>query len=341
MADLVLLLTAGPAADLHDTGRGHPERRERIQAVESGIAEAGLAEAVSRRDGRHATPEELLRVHHPEMLARTEQFVARGGGDIDADTHVSSGSWEAALMAAGSGLAAIEMLDRGEGRSAFVSVRPPGHHATVDTAMGFCLINNVAVAAAALAARGERVAIVDWDVHHGNGTQEIFWDDPRVLYISTHQWPCYPGTGRPGEVGGPNAVGTTVNVPLPPGATGDSARAALADVAEPVLAAFDPTWILVSAGFDAHRDDPLASLEWSAGDFTDLATTVAGWAPGPGRLVAFLEGGYDEGALARSAAATIAALAGVAYRPEAPTSGGPGLEMVEAVAALRRRAVGD
>jgi acetoin utilization deacetylase AcuC-like enzyme len=205
--------------------------------------------------------------------------------------------------------------------------------------MGFCLINNVAVSAAALAARGERVLVVDWDVHHGNGTQDIFWDDPRVMYVSTHEWPAYPGTGRPQETGGPGAPGLNINVPLPPGATGDVARRALDEVVQPAVAKFAPTWILLSAGFDAHRADPLAGLAWSAGDYADLTATVSGWAPSQGRLIAFLEGGYDLDALAASSAATLSALAGGEYRPEPPTSGGPGGEVVAAVAEVRRRSL--
>jgi acetoin utilization deacetylase AcuC-like enzyme len=333
----VVLISSGSAADGHRTGSWHPERPDRIQAVERGVEEAGLGQAVVRRPGRPAARNDLLRVHHAHYLDAIKEFIDAGGGDLDPDTPVSEGSWDAALVAAGSGLVAIDLLDEGQATSAFVAVRPPGHHATPTTAMGFCLFNNVAVSAARLAERGERVLIVDWDVHHGNGTQEIFWDDPRVMYFSTHQWPSYPGTGRPEERGGSAAPGLTVNVPLPSGATGDVARLALDEVAGPVVEAFAPTWVLVSAGFDAHRDDPLASLEWTAGDYADLTATVAAWAAGPGRLIVFLEGGYDLGALGRSAAATVSAMAGVSYRPEPASSGGPGRELVEGLAALRRR----
>ena len=331
-----VLVGSVTAVDRHDTGHGHPERPARLNAVEQGINDAGLSEAVGRLKGKQASLADLSRVHHERYLDAMAQLSAAGGGDIDPDTPVSSGSWETAVWAAGSGLDAVDALQRGEGDAAFVAVRPPGHHAGTTRAMGFCLLNNIAVAAAALADRGQRVLIVDWDVHHGNGTQEIFWNDPRVLYVSTHQWPAYPGTGRATETGGAGAPGLTINVPLPPGATGDAALAAIDEIVAPRVDEFDPTWVLISAGFDAHRDDPLADLALSAGDFADLTGRVAGFAPSAGRVVAFLEGGYDLQALARSAGATISVLAGERWRPEPATNGGPGRS--EVADAARRRA---
>jgi acetoin utilization deacetylase AcuC-like enzyme len=196
--------------------------------------------------------------------------------------------------------------------------------------MGFCLVNNVAVVAAALAERGERVLVLDWDVHHGNGTQDIFWDDARVLYVSTHQWPLYPGTGSVRETGGPAAAGLTVNIPLPAGTAGDTVRQALDEVVAPAVERFRPTWVLVSAGFDAHRADPLAELRLTAGDFADLARRARSFAPGPGRLALLLEGGYDLTALRRSVGASLAAVLDRDYRPEPASTGGPGAEAVEA-----------
>jgi acetoin utilization deacetylase AcuC-like enzyme len=235
------------------------------------------------------------------------------------------------VLAAGAGLTAVEHLDRGDADAAFLAVRPPGHHARPTTAMGFCLLNNVAVTAAALADRGERVLIVDWDAHHGNGTQDAFWDDDRVVYVSMHEYGrgFYPGTGGPDE----NSA-ATVNLPFPRGTTGDAYRAALESVVEPLAERFAPTWVLLSAGFDGHRADPLTDLGLSAGDYADLTERVVSLAP-PGRRVVFLEGGYDLDALAMSAGACVAALAGERVLPERPTGEGPGREVVEQVRRLR------
>lgn len=314
---------------------GHPECPARLEAVLQGIRDAGVGEALVPVAPRRATREELERVHIPAYLDAVEKFCARGGGWLDGDTAATEGSWDAAVLAAGAGLDAVERLDRGEADAAFIAVRPPGHHALRGRPMGFCLINNVAVTAAALAARGERVLIVDWDAHHGNGTQAIFYEDSRVLYISMHQFPFYPGTGAVEETGEGAGAGYTINFPFPAGTTGDAYLAAIDTVVVPAVSWFRPTWVVASAGFDAHRDDPLTSLGLTSGDYALIAERVMGLVPAGHRL-AVLEGGYDLDALAKSAGVCVARMAGVASAPaaEAPTSGGPGGSVVEAAAAL-------
>ena len=328
----MLLSTAAAYFD-HDAGRGHPERPARLEAVLAGADDAGLDEAIVRVEPRPATREELAAVHPPAYLDALERFCAAGGGDLDADTAVVPASWAAAVLAAGAGIDATERLRAGEGDAAFCAVRPPGHHATPTRAMGFCLLNSAAVTAGVLASQGERVVIVDWDAHHGNGTQDAFWADGRVLYVSLHEYPLYPGTGRLLDRGEGDGLGTTLNLPLPAGATGDVYLAALDEVVAPVVERFAPTWLLVSAGFDAHRADPLTGLALSSGDFADLTRRVLAFAPA-GRRVLFLEGGYDLQALRDSTAACLAGLVGIDLRPERASSGGPGRDVVHAAAEL-------
>ena len=328
---MAVLLVTHPQFLEHDTGPHHPERPARLEAVLAGVRRAGVDEAVVPIKPRPATEAELNAVHPGQFTAALEHFCATGGGHLDADTVVGIESWQAAVLAAGAGPTAIARLDQGEADAAFCAVRPPGHHARPSTAMGFCLLNNVAVAAAALRDRGERVLIVDWDAHHGNGTQDAFWDDDRVAYVSMHQYGAmfYPGTGGPGE-----NTATTVNLPFPRGTTGDAYRAALAEIVAPLASSFDPTWVIVSAGFDGHRQDPLAELGLSAGDFADLTERVVALVPAGRRLV-FLEGGYDLEALSASAGACVAALAGERVVPEQPTGAGPGLDTVASIRRLR------
>jgi acetoin utilization deacetylase AcuC-like enzyme len=317
----------------HDTGPGHPERPARLRAVDDGIDAAGLREAVLAVVPVAAGCDDIARVH-PEAYQRAlAEFCAAGGGYLDGDTHAGSESWEAARLAAGAGLEVIRRLDAGHGDVGFCALRPPGHHALASRAMGFCLLNNVAVAAAGLADRGERVAIIDYDAHHGNGTQDSFWNDPRVFYVSMHQWPMYPGTGRVDEVGAGDGRGTTLNLPFPAGTTGDVYRRSVDDVVLPVLERWGPTWLLISAGFDGHRHDPLCGLGLTSGDYADLTRGLVELVPA-GRRLLFLEGGYDLRALTTSTGAVLSALIDDgAYRPEAPSGGGPGDEV--SVAALK------
>ncbi len=324
----VLLVTDERFLD-HVAGRLHPERPARLTAVLEGIDAAGLGDALVRRPPLPVADVDLFRIHPADHVGSLVELDAAGGGRLDPDTVMGPGSWRAARLAAGAGLVAIDGLRNGDAEVAFCAVRPPGHHATPTRTMGFCLLNNVAVAAAALADAGERVAIVDVDAHHGNGTQEVFVADGRVLFVSCHQWPLYPGTGAADEVGIGDGVGTTINVPLPAGSAGDTYRYAMDVLVVPALERFAPDWILVSAGFDAHRADPLTDLGLSAGDYADLMGRLTGLVP-TGRLIAFLEGGYNLGALADSAGAFVAAALGIRYAPEATTGDGPGRDVVDA-----------
>ena len=323
-----MLLATHPAFAEHLATLRHPERPARLEAVLAGVRDSPVSDAVVPFSPAAATRQDLERVHPAALLDELHEFCAAGGGRIDADTAATQQSWDAAVYAAGAGIDTVGRLERGEADAAFLAVRPPGHHALPARPMGFCLLNNIAVTAAYLADRGERVMIVDWDAHHGNGTQDIFYGDGRVFYVSLHQWPLYPGTGRLDERGAGAGAGSTLNLPMPVGADGDAYRAALDDVVTPAAEAFNPTWVLISAGFDAHRADPLTDLNLSAGDYVDLTARVAALAP-RGRRIAFLEGGYDLDALRMGAGATVAALAGETWRPEPVSTGGVGNEIVE------------
>ncbi|MDQ6840343.1 MAG: histone deacetylase, partial [Actinomycetota bacterium] len=304
-----------------------------LVAVSAGLERAGLGDALVRVAPGPAGRADLERVHRPAYLDAIERFCAAGGGGIDADTVVVEQSWRAALVGAGAGLDAVDRLRRGEGDAAFIAMRPPGHHATPTRAMGFCLINNVAVTAAALADGGERVLIVDIDAHHGNGTQEAFYGDDRVTYVSLHQWPFYPGTGRLDEIGVGAGTGATINLPMPAGATGDVYLQAFDEVIVPVAERVKPTWVIISAGFDAHRSDPLTDMGLSSGDYADLVSRIAGLVP-PERRLVVLEGGYDLEALADCTAACLTSLAGEPRHPEPVTNGGPGRNAVDDARAL-------
>jgi acetoin utilization deacetylase AcuC-like enzyme len=288
---------------------GHPERVERLRAVLAALEAEAFANLV-RVEAPLAADAEILRAHPAEHLAALAA-AAPGAGMValDADTSLSPGTLAAARRAAGALVAGVDMVMAGEVRNAFCAVRPPGHHAETATAMGFCYFGNVVIGARhALEAHGlERVAIVDFDVHHGNGTQDLVWEDRRVCFASTHQMPLYPGTGVPEETG---AFGQIVNVPLPPGAGGGVFRAGMLGKVLPAVEAHRPEMILISAGFDAHARDPLANLQLAEEDFAwatericELANRVCG-----GRIVSTLEGGYDLSALAASVAAHVRVL---------------------------------
>lgn len=291
-----LLLYTHPACWEHDTGGWHPERAARLDAAIEGAHRSSLE--VEDREAPEAPLEALYLVHRPAHVEHIREFSLAGGGPLDPDTVASPGSWAAALRSAGAGLAAVEALERGEGDAAFLAVRPPGHHATRDRAMGFCLFNNIGVTAATLAQKGRRVAIVDWDVHHGNASQEMFYGRRDVLYISTHEFPFYPGTGWIDESGKDDGEGFNINVPLPAGTAGEVYEEAWVRLVIPVLQQMSPDWILVSAGFDGHADDPLANICLREPDYGRMACRLARLAPS--RLVFFLEGGYDLDAISSS-----------------------------------------
>jgi acetoin utilization deacetylase AcuC-like enzyme len=328
-----------PVFGEHDAGPGHPERPERLEAVRRGLRESGLVEALDRVNPREATRAELLRVHSPGHVDR----VAAAEGKclrFDADTATGPRSYAAAVRAAGAVVDAVVKVLDGAIDRAFCNVRPPGHHATPDRVMGFCLFNNVALGAAAALARGlKRVAVIDFDVHHGNGTQEAFYRDPRVLYVSSHQYPFYPGTGDLDEVGEGEGRGFTVNLPMPAGMGDGDYRRAYREIVEPIGRAFDPELLLVSVGFDPHRDDPIGGMALSPSGFAELMDVCLAVASGSarGRLVAVLEGGYDLEGIAESAAAIVGRMLGrPATAVDAATR--PGLErLLDAYREVHRR----
>lgn len=288
----------------HAVPPGHPERPERIHAlIGSGASLVGQG-AIRAGAGRKASRDELLLVHTPAHIDRIAATAGHSHTLLDGDTPTSERSYETALLAAGGVLDVVDRVMGGDAGRGLALVRPPGHHAESDRAMGFCLFNNVAVAARYLVEHHglERVLIVDWDVHHGNGTQQIFYDDDRVLFASLHQYPLYPGTGAAEETGTGRGTGYTVNVPVPPGAGNAEYLSAVRTVVTPIADRFRPQFVLVSAGFDAHRDDPLAGMRVTESGFASMTVLLLGIASrhANGRAVAVLEGGYHLDALARS-----------------------------------------
>ncbi len=297
----------------HDTG-SHPESPERIGAIARALRGAGMFDDRLVLTPEPAPLETILAVHSSEIIDLVRRAAYQGGAWLDPDTFVSPRSYEVALLAAGGACRAVDAVMRGEAPRAFALVRPPGHHAEPDRAMGFCLFNNIAVAAEhALNAHGlERVAIVDWDVHHGNGTQAAFWRSPQVLFISLHQYPFYPGTGSSAERGVGAGEGYTLNIPLPAGSDDSVYWAMFEERVVPALNAFAPQLILVSAGYDPHVDDPLAMMRVSTAGFGEFVRTLRAAAEHlcEGRLVLVLEGGYNLSALGEGVVETIRALDG-------------------------------
>jgi len=306
-------LVADPAVLAHDTGRGHPEQPARYSAVMDRLHFTGLFDYLTHIHPQLATVEQLALVHSPKYIALAEREVKQLHGQLSTgDTTISPGSFDAALRAAGCALAATDAVMHGRVNNAFCVVRPPGHHASQERGMGFCLFNNVAVAARyAQKQYGiHQVAVVDWDVHHGNGTQDIFYEDPSVLFFSTHQHPWYPGTGAAGETGAGAGVGTTINCPFPAGAGRREILGAFEQVLLPKLREFKPELILISAGFDSRVNDPLGHFLLTDEDFIDLTRLLIAAADqyAAGRVVSVLEGGYNLSGLASAASAHIRAL---------------------------------
>jgi len=316
----------------HDPGPGHVESPARLDAIMGELGRAPV-EGLTIETPRPATDAEIEAVHLPGYRGRLAALAGEYTS-LDPDTGMSPGSWDAAVLAAGAAVAAVEAVMKGRAQNAFALARPPGHHARPGAAMGFCLLNNAAIAAeAALRGGARRVMILDWDVHHGNGTQEIFAARDDVLYMSVHQFPFYPGTGAAHEVGVGGGVGATVNCPLPGGQTDADYGAVFHDLFLPMGRAFAPDLILVSAGYDAHAHDPLGEMEVTERGFaamasalSELAATTCG-----GKMALLLEGGYDLGALAASVRASLEVLAG--RREDFPRGVGP--ETVDAIAAAR------
>ena len=297
----------------HDMGAGHPESPQRLRAIMQRLEQSGVAAASARIEPRKAEDEWVTLVHQPKYVAfLNQQAPAQGRLSLDADTSMSPGSLAAAYLAAGGALAGVDAIMAGRAQHVFCAVRPPGHHAEADRAMGFCFFNNVAIAARYVQKRYglRRVLIVDWDVHHGNGTQHSFDEDPSVLFFSTHQYPHYPGTGRATERGSGAAEGLTINVPMEAGEGDDEYRTVFQKVLVPAADAFKPELVIISAGFDAHRDDPLASMGLTETGYADLTAIVAGIAVRHcrGRLLSSLEGGYNLKALSMSVERHIRAL---------------------------------
>ena len=303
-----------PDFKLHNNGAGHPERPQRLEAIENALQTANLWDELNHLSFQNAQESDLERCHTPQHIERVKNLAQNGGGYLDGDTFVGKESFEIAKLACGAAMQAVESVWKGEAKNAFVASRPPGHHAEsgrdFDSPWGFCLFNHVAVAACFAQNLGaQKVAILDFDVHHGNGTQEIFTADDSVFFASLHQSPLFPGSGAASEIGIGRGEGFTLNFPLRAGSDGAIYRAAWEKVGD-ATRAFGPDLILISAGFDAHKRDPLGSMDLTTPDFAALVSSAKNWADElcGGKLVAVLEGGYDLTALGESVATTIEVL---------------------------------
>lgn len=302
-----------PLCLLHSTPTGHPESPARLNAVLEELKKSGLEKSLEVIAPRDASEEEIRRCHSPSYLETARYEINADVGTLSTgDTNVCRDSWKAALRAAGCALAATDAVFAGKVRNAFAAVRPPGHHATTDRGMGFCILNNVALAARHAQKKhgAKRVLIVDWDVHHGNGTQEIFWRDGSVFFFSTHQWPFYPGTGARTETGAGKGKGATLNIPVPQGTTGTELIGHFETELVPAMKKFQPEFVIISAGFDARVGDPLGGLLVTDDDFASLTKIVLGIAHehAKDRVISVLEGGYNLRGLASATVAHIRAL---------------------------------
>jgi acetoin utilization deacetylase AcuC-like enzyme len=300
-----------PAFLKHDTGR-HPETSRRLEAIRRALDSSGVSGRLETVKPSAAKLEDLTRCHRPEMVQHVRDLCESGASYIDADTRISRDSYDVGLLAAGAAVSAVDFVMKGDGGRAFGLIRPPGHHARVETSMGFCLFNNAAIGTRYAQAKYgvETVLIIDWDVHHGNGTQEIFWTDPSVFYFSTHQYPYYPGTGAANERGAGKGEGFTLNVPLRAGTAGKAHREAFTDALRAIESQFHPDLVMISAGFDSRRGDLLGGLMLDDSDFSEMTKEVLRVAEkhSNGRVVGLLEGGYNLDLLGASVSSHLAAL---------------------------------